>query len=45
MMEELTDGETSFDSVKTAIDSGINEASMKVQDAAREAQMKVARFF
>jgi hypothetical protein len=44
MMEELTVGETSFDLIKTAIDSGIKEASIKVQDAAEEAQMKVARF-
>jgi hypothetical protein len=36
MMVDLIDGETSFDSIKTAIDSGIKEASIKVQDAAQD---------
>ncbi len=45
MMEDLTDGETSFDSIKTAVDSGIKEASIKVEDAAQEVEMKIARFF
>ena len=43
-MEELTSDVTSADGIKQAIDSGIEEGSNRVQEAAQEARMKVARF-
>jgi len=44
MMEELTDSETSFDALQTAIDLGITEGNLKIESAAQEAHMKVVRF-
>ncbi len=45
MMDDLTGSETSFDAIRTAIDSGLAAATTKVEDAVQEAEMKLARFF
>jgi len=45
MMEELTSGVTSISEIKKVIDAGIEQATLQVEEATKEATMRVARFF
>jgi hypothetical protein len=45
MIDELTDGLTSINSIKTAIESGVGEALTMLNNAGEEAQAKVSNLF
>jgi hypothetical protein len=45
MIDELTNGLTSINSIKTAIESGVGEALTMLNNAGEEAQTKVSHLF